>query len=84
MQYLIQNVDKYIRVNWYRYHNMAISSRMAKKKIETRGGRRAGSGRKSPFTEKTTGVKFMPPVSKVAELKAIVARHFKKWAREGV
>ncbi len=55
-----------------------------KKKKQTRGGAREGSGRKSPFKEKTKGVKFMTPESKVNDLKAHVKPLFDKWVKEGV
>jgi hypothetical protein len=53
-------------------------------KKENRGGPNRGQGRKSPFTEKTKGVKFMVPISKVDELKAYVARKFAKWIKDGI
>ena len=47
---------------------------------ETRGGANRGQGRKSPFKEKTKGVKFMCPVSKVDDLKKYVNRKLLEWA----
>lgn len=48
------------------------------------GGKRAGAGRKSPFKEKTKGVKFMCPESKVDELKKHVSPKFLEWVAEGI
>lgn len=53
-------------------------------KKETRGGPGRGQGRKSPFKEKTKGVKFMCPVSKVDELKKYVNRKLLEWSKNGV
>ncbi len=53
-------------------------------KIETRGGANRGQGRKSPFKEKTKGVKFMCPESKVDELKKYVTVKLLKWAKSGI
>lgn len=53
-------------------------------KKETRGGQREGAGRKSPFKEKTKGIKFMVPVSKVDELKKYVTRKLLGWSKSGV
>jgi len=53
-------------------------------KKETRGGQRINAGRKSPFKEKTKGVKFMCPISKVEELKAIVNRKLLGWSKSGI
>lgn len=55
-----------------------------RKKKETRGGQRKGAGRKSPFKEKTKGVKFMCPVSKVDDLKKYVNRQLLKWSKSGI
>ena len=51
---------------------------------ERRGGNREGAGRKSPFKEKTKGVKFMCPVSKVEELKKYVNLQLLKWSKSGI
>ena len=48
------------------------------------GGKRKGAGRKSPFKEKTKGVKFMCPVSKVEELKKYVNTQLLKWSKSGI
>ena len=53
-------------------------------KKETRGGSGRGQGRKSLFKEKTKGVKFMCPESKVDELKKYVSRKFKVWSKSGM
>lgn len=53
-------------------------------KKETRGGLRVNAGRKSPFKEKTKGVKFMCPESKVDELKKYVTVKLLKWAKSGI
>ena len=50
---------------------------------ETHGGSGRGQGRKSPFKEKTKGVKFMCPLSKVEELKKYVNRKLLVWAKIG-
>ena len=51
---------------------------------ETRGGQRENAGRKSPFKEKTKGVKFMCPVSKVDEFKKYVHRKLAGWSKSGI
>jgi hypothetical protein len=53
-------------------------------KKETRGGLRVSAGRKSPFKEKTKGVKFMCPESKVDELKKYVTRKLLVWSKSGI
>lgn len=53
-------------------------------KKETRGGQREGAGRKSPFKEKTKGVKFMCPESKVDELRKYVNRKLLGWSKSGI
>ena len=53
-------------------------------KKETRGGSGRGQGRKSPFKEKTKGVKFMCPESKVDELKKYVNRKLLGWSISGI
>lgn len=53
-------------------------------KKETRGGKRKNAGRKSPFKEKTKGVKFMCPISKEAELKKYVNRKLSEWSKSGI
>ena len=53
-------------------------------KLKSRGGANRGQGRKSPFKEKTKGVKFMCPVSKVEELKKYVNTQLLKWSKSGI
>ena len=53
-------------------------------KKETRGGYRENAGRKSPFKEKTKGVKFMCPISKTDEFKKYVNRKLLKWSKRGL
>lgn len=53
-------------------------------KKETRGGANRGQGRKSPFKEKTKGVKFMCPESKVGELKKYVNCKLLVWSKSGI
>lgn len=48
-------------------------------KKETRGGSGRGQGRKSPFKEKTKGVKFTVPVSRVDDLKKYVKEKLSEW-----
>lgn len=55
-----------------------------KTKKENRGGTRPGSGRPSLFKEKTKGVKFMCPVSKVDALKKYVNRKLLEWSKSGI
>jgi len=57
---------------------------MREDKTETRGGQRQNAGRKSPFKDKTKGVKFTCPVSKIDELKVYVSRKLAAWARAGI
>jgi hypothetical protein len=57
---------------------------MSSKKKETRGGSDRGQGRKSPFKEKTKGVKFMCPISKVDALKKYVNRKLLEWSKSGI
>lgn len=55
-----------------------------KNKKETRGGSGRGQGRKSPFKEKTKGVKFMCPLSKVDKLKKYVNSKLLEWSKSGI
>lgn len=50
----------------------------------SRGGIRPGAGRKSPFKEKTKGVKFMCPISKEPDLKKYVNRKLLEWSKSGI
>jgi hypothetical protein len=51
-----------------------------KKIKENRGGTRIGSGAKPKYSEPTTPIAFRCPVSKVAELKALVKSKLSEWA----
>ena len=51
-----------------------------KKKKETRGGTRQGSGAKPKYNEQTKTVAFRCPLSKVDELKLIVKSKLLKWS----
>lgn len=53
-------------------------------KKENRGGLRLGAGRKSLFKGPTKGIKFMCPVSKIDELKKLVANNFLSWRKDGL
>jgi len=57
---------------------------MQKNKKETRGGPGRGQGRKSPFKEKTKGVKFTCPESKISELKHYVKSKLLQWSQNGI
>ena len=51
-----------------------------KKKKETRGGTRQGSGSKPKYNEETKTVAFRCPMSKVDELKLVVKSKLSKWS----
>ena len=51
-----------------------------KKKKETRGGTRQGSGAKPKYLEQTKTVAFRCPLSKVDELKIIVKSKLSEWS----
>ena len=51
-----------------------------KKKKETRGGTRQGSGAKPKYNEETKTVAFRCPLSKVDELKIIGKTKLSEWA----
>ena len=51
-----------------------------KKKKETRGGTRQGSGAKPKYNEETKTLAFRCPVSKVDELKTIVKSKLSEWS----
>jgi len=57
---------------------------MQENKKETRGGSGRGQGRKSPFKEKTKGVKFTCPESKISELKHYVKSKLLQWSQNGI
>jgi len=50
-----------------------------KRKKETRGGTRQGSGAKPKYSEQTKTVAFRCPVSKVEKLKEIVNAQLSGW-----
>ena len=58
---------------------MTTTTEITKKK--TRGGSGRNQGRKSLFKEKTKGVKFMCPLSKVEELKEYVSLKLLEWLK---
>ena len=51
-----------------------------KRKKETRGGTRQGSGAKPKYSEQTKTVAFRCPLSKVDELKIIVKSKLSEWS----
>ena len=51
-----------------------------KRKKETRGGTRQGSGAKPKYNEETKTVAFRCPLSKVDELKIIVKSKLSEWS----
>ena len=51
-----------------------------KRKKETRGGARQGSGAKPKYSEQTKTVAFRCPLSKVDELKLIVKSKLSEWS----
>ena len=50
-----------------------------KKKKETRGGTRQGSGAKPKYNEETKTVAFRCPLSKVDELKLVIKSKLLEW-----
>ena len=53
---------------------------LGKRKMQLRGGKRKGAGRKSPFTEPTKTVSFRCPMSKTDELKLYVTLKLSEWS----
>ena len=51
-----------------------------KKKKETRGGTRQGSGAKPKYNEQTKTVAFRSPMSKVDEQKLVVKSKLSEWS----
>ncbi len=51
-----------------------------KKKKETRGGARQGSGSKPKYNEETKTVAFRCPLSKIDELKLVVKSKLSEWS----
>ena len=52
-----------------------------KKKKETRGGTRQGSGAKPKYNEQTKTVAFRCPLSKVDEMKTIIRSKLNEWTK---
>ena len=57
---------------------------LGKRKMQLRGGKRKGAGRKSPFTETTKTVSFRCPLSKIEELKLYVNAKLSEWSQGGI
>jgi len=57
---------------------------MIKKKKETRGGTRQGSGAKPKYNEETKTVAFRCPLSKVDELRLYVTLKLSEWSQGSV
>lgn len=57
---------------------------LGKRKMQLRGGKRKGAGRKSPFTEPTKTVSFRCPFSKIEELKLYVNAKLSGWSQGGI
>lgn len=53
---------------------------MGKRKMQLRGGKRKGAGRKSPFLEPTKTISFRCPIGKTEELKEYVNAKLSEWA----
>lgn len=53
---------------------------LGKRKVQIRGGKRKGAGRKSPFSEPTKTVSFRCPISKTEELKKYVNAKLSEWS----
>ena len=52
-----------------------------KKKKETRGGTRQGSGAKPKYNEQTKTISFRCPMSKIDELKLVVKYKLFEWSK---
>jgi hypothetical protein len=52
-----------------------------KKKKETRGGTRQGSGAKPKYNEQTKTISFRCPMSKIDELKLVVKSRLLEWSK---
>lgn len=57
---------------------------LGKRKVQLRGGKRKGAGRKSPFSEPTKTVGFRCPLSKIDELKLYVTAKLLEWSQGSV
>jgi len=53
---------------------------VGKRKVQLRGGKRKGAGRKSAFSEPTKTVSFRCPISKTEKLKEYVNAKLSEWA----
>ena len=59
---------------------ISLHTKIMKKKKETRGGTRQGSGAKPKYNEETKTVAFRCPLSKVDELKLVVKSKLSEWS----
>ena len=57
---------------------------LGKRKMQLRGGKRKGAGRKSHFYEPTKTVSFRCPLSKNEELKLYVTDKLSEWSQGGI
>lgn len=57
---------------------------LGKCKMQLRGGKRKGAGRKSPFNQLTKTVSFRCPISKIDELKLYVNAKLSEWSQGGI
>lgn len=57
---------------------------LGKRKMQLRGGKRKGAGRKSHFSEPTKTISFRCPVSKIDELKLYVTAKLSDWSQGGI
>ena len=57
---------------------------LGKRKMQLRGGKRKGAGRKSHFSEPTKTVSFRCPLSKNDELKLYVTAKLSEWSQGSV
>lgn len=57
---------------------------LGKRKMQLRGGKRKGAGRKSHFSEPTKTVSFRCPLSKIDELKLYVTTKLSEWSQGSV
>jgi len=57
-----------------------VKEKQPKKKKETRGGTRQGSGAKPKYLEQTKTLAFRCPLSKVDELKLVIKSKLLEWS----
>ena len=57
-----------------------LELKKVKRKKETRGGTRQGSGAKPKYLEQTKTVSFRCPLSKVDEMKLVVKSKLSEWS----